>query len=206
MDSIFTAPDAWSGGAYELALQYGSRSLSITDAALRALWTAPNVGQCYLRKDVEPEEQHAVELADFRGMIETLYGACVLRNSIRVAAHSQVIPYDDGPFWVYFGFPMGSLGRAYPVGAYPFGDGSSLAWRDHVDDWLRALASHVFYSVPFDCALIGHEPEESIADDLVSGVPERRWEGILLRRGTSLEWFPPTERYPFTFPRSGNDG
>src|SRR5687768_5696074 len=127
MDSIFTAPDAWSGGAYELALQYASRSLSITDAALRALWTAPDVGPCYLRSDVEPEEQHNVELADFRGMIETLYGTCVLRDSVRVAARSHVIPY-DGPFWVYFGFPMGSLDRAYPVGSYPFDDGSSLAW------------------------------------------------------------------------------
>jgi hypothetical protein len=130
---------------------------------------------------------------------EKAYGACVLNGS-RVAARFLSIPYDHGPTWLYFGFPMESLKRAYPVGAYPFDDGSSLAWRNDLDAWLRDIGEHVFAQAPFDCALISHQPEEHVADKLAGGeLPARRWEGILVPGPRGLDWYPPTGAFPFGF-------
>lgn len=199
MGGLFTVANAWSGGAYELALCYRSGTLTSAQAALRALWADPSVGPCYARCDVEPEDQAALDPAQISGL-DPCYGVCLLAGAVRVATQSVAVLYDHGPVCVYFGFPMSSLRRAYPVGAYPFDDGSSLAWRAALDEWLRDLGTRVFRAAPFDCALVAHEPDESVAEKLEPrDIPQRRWEGILVPRDASLEWFPPTEGFPYAF-------
>lgn len=199
MPRLFTGPDAWSGGHYELAIEFRSGSLGTAHAARIALWSHPNVGPCYLRGDLEPNDQPIVDVRAQRSQ-DKLFATCVLGDGVPVPAVSHIIPYDQGPVWFYFGFPMAGLSRAYSVGAYPFDDRSDLGWRAAVDEWLRALAVHVFARVPFDCALIGHEPDEETADEITrGGIPTRRWEGILWPGPDGLAWHPPTEGPPFTF-------
>jgi hypothetical protein len=197
MDRLFTLPDAWVGGSYELAIEYRTSSARARGGIV-ALWSHPDVGGCYQRRDVEPDQQTTVEPSTI-DLRDHAYGACVLNGS-RVAATFVSIPYEHGPTWLYFGFPLGSLSRTYPVGAYPFDDGSDLEWRDHVDSWLRMIGEYVFARAPFDCALISHEPEEDVADEVAAGaVPKRRWEGILVPEDNRLSWYPPTENFPYTF-------
>jgi hypothetical protein len=200
MDHLFTLPDAWDGGGYELAIEYRAGTAERALAGIAALWAHPQVGRCYLCSEVEPERQSDVDPRALQ-LGDRAYGACVL-NGVTVAAAFVSIPYDHGPIWLYFGFPMVLLGRAYRVGAYPFDDGSSLVWRDDVDVWLRDIGVHVFGRAPFDCALISWEPEEDVADIIADGeVPAQRWQGILVPGPSGLAWHPPTEGFPCTFDR-----
>jgi hypothetical protein len=198
MTTLFTSPSEWAGGGYELALEY-SASAQDAHKAVIALWSHRLIAPGYGRKDAEPEDQSPLT-PDELAIADHVYGRCFLGDNVAVAACSVVITYDHGPTWLYFGFPIASLRRAYPVGAYPFDDGSPLVWRVAVDGWLRRIAQDVFDHAPFQCALIGHEPEESVADDLsTETIPATRWDGILMPSPEGLAWFPPTEGFPHTF-------
>jgi hypothetical protein len=212
----FTDPAAWGGfGCHSLGLRYRNFSRARLQAARDALWSFPGLEGCWRRNDREPSA--ASRIASTYGLDpgKPLYGLAHLPGSSGVACMARVRIEDhrlddDCPLcrelalqagppdgWLDLGLPFGGLGLAYPIGAYPCDDGSSLAWRDEVDAWLRGLAEHVHRSVPFDMALIGWSdgafgPLPASAEE----VWEERSLGYLFPGPRGLAWFPPTMGAP----------
>lgn len=199
--SLFTLPDAWTGGSYELTLLLGPRDDHRLRSALQAVWSFGELEGCWERGDLEPEAQirvpAAVEVTGGEAGNALLRGRARLPPGVVVACCTYALRLAVGGDWISFGLPMGSLGRAYPVGAFPWEDGTSLDWREGLDDWLRALAAHVYARQPFQLALVGFTDADPEPDRvLTEGVPDRRWVGYLLPEGGALRWFAPTEGAP----------
>ena len=194
---VFTRDETWSGGYYELALEMGKRSDTRLLAALASVWAHPSVTGCYLKRDQEPNEQARVAVTQDALTVTQLQGTARMPNEITVACGTCLIREDDGPDWLVLYLPMGALSRAYDVGAYPFDSdrGDASHWRRPVDTWLRGVASDVYERARFELGLIGHEVSgELYARNVVeTGVPERRWAGILLPDGAELRYYASTE-------------
>lgn len=200
MTLLFTIPDAWSGGFFELALELGPRSDERLRNALCELWRHPSLAGCYLERDLEPEDQATVDprTLDF---YEQALGVADIPGVGKTCCLSFVVREDDGPDWLTLAVPMGSLSEVVFTGAYPFEDGTDLSWRLLMYDWLRQVAAAVFEAVPFQLGLIEHEASgEFHAEDLRrNGIPDERWVGYLWPGNKGLEWYPPTEGAPFSF-------
>ena len=200
MSHLFTAPYAWAGGFYELAVELGPRSDERLQAALEAIWRREGLDGCYEDCDVEPSDQPQIAPT-----LETrLFGVATMPKGQQVACGTIIVREDEGPDWICFYLPLGALNTAYDVGGYPFGGGSSSRpWREPLDDWLVRIAAAVFVAAPFPLALIGHEVSGTDYTDEVqkTGVPEERWAGMLWREDDRLVWHSPTkyEAY-YTFP------
>lgn len=197
---IFTHPDAWSGGYYELAIQLASGALP---QAITALWSFADLDGCYAHRDIEPHDQPRITPTaqhDF-------FGVARIGGATSVACRSLLIRDEPERDWLHFMLPLGSLGTALPVGAYPFDDDSSLSWRDGLDAWLCAIARHVHGHASFSLAVVGwYVPDygdiAAVEDMLMRGeVPEQRWVGYLVARYGSLEWFGPNRGAPMALSR-----
>lgn len=192
MTQRFTKPDTWNGGGYEVAIVLGAVDDDRLRRGLQAVWDFPSVIGCYLRSDVEPDQQPRIQSADAE-WFETLRGVATLPAGA-VACHSMVVREEDagGEDWIYFGFPLGALSELMPsVGAFPFEDGGDFSWRREVDEWLCALARQVFERVPFRFAVVGWvDGSES------PPVPEERWVGYLVPEDNVLTWHPPNRMAP----------
>jgi hypothetical protein len=204
LEGIFTSGDAWAGGFYELAILLKNPSVKQFKMLLKNFWGFPEIEGIYLSREAEPEDQKRINYEESRNSLEThLYGVAKLPNGKEVNCVSIVIQIKDYYDAVIFAFPMGGLNRAYPVGAYPFDDGSSLAWRDDFNTWLGQVAEKIYSNAHFDLGIIGHEPlaeADLQIEVLISGrPPKERWEGYLLPENGYLRWYPPTEGIPFKF-------
>lgn len=200
MTLVFTADDAWKGGSYELALELPPEPARIR-RVVEMLWAHSSLRGCYATKSLEPDALPLLDPRDPRtDFMRCLYGVANFATGAVVPVSSQVIAVADEPAWVYFGAPLGGLGRHFPVGAFPFEDGGDLSWRSVIDDWLRDVAEHIFKSERFDLGLVGWvdlapTSAEEIRRD---GLPERRWMGYLVPEPTRLAWYPSTEGSPIT--------
>lgn len=197
---LFTHPGAWTGSYYELAVDLGPVDDARLERALVALWSHSDLAGCCLNRDREPSEQASVS----PGSVEPqspLYGVVTLGTLGQVACATFVVREEGGSDWVYFAMPMGSLATVLPVGTFPFDDGSDLAWRSVVDDWLCRLAEHLFTTVRFRVGLVGSvDGLDGATDELLDrGAPKERWAGYLMPSGEALRWYPPTEGAPFGF-------
>src|SRR5438309_1234425 len=116
MTKLFTRPDTWHGGYYELALEFGPHSEEHIDAAVRALWNCPELHGCYLVMAKEPAEEERVSPSF--GLLEQghLYGIATLPNGKQAACGTCLVRDPDGP-WLLFYVPLGSLSTAYEVGS-----------------------------------------------------------------------------------------
>jgi hypothetical protein len=189
MKPVFTAADAWKGGYYELAIELGNRSDERLRAAVVALWSSTHLDGCFSRWDVEPSEQLRIQ-PQSTDLHQTLLGIATLP-----------VRQEDGVDWLDFCLPMGSMSEVYPVGMYPFEDGTdSRVWREPVDAWLLTLAERVFDVAPFQLAFLGGEVSGSSGAEEIGhdGIPEERWIGYLWRVGEGLRWYPPN-RYEGDF-------
>jgi len=66
-------------------------------------------------------------------------------------------------------------------------------WLSATHEWFRAIAEHVYATVPFAIAVIGFEALFlEMAEEVQRGIPEERWDGVLLPVGGRLAWYPPT--------------
>src|SRR5580765_7303716 len=111
MMSCFTT-EAWSGGFYELAMEFGPCADQRLDEAVKAVWSVPGLEGCYLRPDVEPAEQQRIgpSLAAFESCGH-LRGLATLPNGKQVACGmSPPIREEEGPIWIVLYVPMGALG------------------------------------------------------------------------------------------------
>ena len=189
---LFTAPDAWNGGTFELTLYLGRATPAERFfAAAEALWSHPSLDGCYLHTEREPAEQPRVTAAEvLAGLtpdegVSPLRGVATLPNCARIACFSCALmfPRDgDTSDELNFVLPLGSLARAYPIGADPFNDGTPLGWRPLLEDWMADLALRVWGPGQVRLATIGDgsangdlEPEAL----LERGVPTERWEAYL---------------------------
>lgn len=200
---IFTRPDAWTGGSYELAVDLGPVDDTRLEKALVAIWSHADVDGCYLELDREPAEQARVRPSRDRDLQTCLRGIARLGTLAPVACSTVVVREDGGPDWLYFGLPLGSLGAVLPVGAFPFDDGRDLAWRSTVDGWLRRLGEHLFATVRFRIGLVGWtDGLDDGTDNLLDrGIPEERWVGYLVPSSDSLTWHPPNQGAPMRVDR-----
>ncbi len=212
MSPLFTASDVWSGGYFELEIMLGPRSDDRLQRAMQALWNHGSLDGCYQRNDLEPAEQSRVAWAEAAASVSAsefehpYYGVATAPNGRSIACASFAIRFEsdaesDAQDLLSLGVPMGSLGEAYPVGAYPFADQVNLGWRSEVEEWLRVIAVAVFESVPFPFASIGHEVDEFAHwREIVSGgVTDERWNGYLVERDSALVWYPANQGAPITF-------
>jgi hypothetical protein len=191
-EHVFTAAGAWTGGSFELLLYLEHATEERVRRVVKSIWTAPRVLGCWLELDLEPAEQERVFPGDLDlGVV--LRGLATLPNDSLAACASSLVN-DEGGWWLYFGIPMGSLGRAYPVGAYPFESGAPTDWIVPVSEWLLGVATSVFGVVPFEAGVIGWLTTADVdtCRDIASGrVPSDRWHGCLIPNEGVLEWYRP---------------
>ena len=203
MQGLFTDDgDPWCGGFFELSMQFERLSPGLQFRAQAALWGHESLQGVYLRQDIDPSEQPRVEPAM---VADSCYGVATTPNRTLVACASFWLEVGEGA-WLSLALPMQSLGRAYPVGAYPFDDGLPLGWRETVMHWLRQVASTVHNQVPIDLGLVGWEPNDSgltAAAIRTAGIPSERYDGILIPEGRQLGWYPPTHGACMSFERGG---
>src|SRR5690349_3835979 len=122
---VFTAPDTWHGGFYELALELGERSDQRLLAALRRVWSFPAVDGCYLDWLVEPTEQPRVEPPAHLAEPGQLYGIARVPNGHEIACGTFIVREEDsGTDWLGFFLPTGALHDAYDLRGFPFDEGS----------------------------------------------------------------------------------
>lgn len=195
---LFTRPDAWTGGSYELAVDLGPVDDARLEKALVTIWAHADVDGCYLELDREPAEQARVRPSRDRDLQACLRGIARPGTLAPVACSTVVVREDGGSDWLYFGLSLGSLGAVLPVDPFPFDDGRDLAWRSTVDGWLRQLGEHLFSTVRFRVGLVGWTDglDDGTDDLLERGVPEERWVGYLVPNGDSLTWYPPNQGAP----------
>ncbi len=62
MEMIFTEPDAWIGGFYELSVRSPDSPEEVKRKALYELWSLPDLQGCHWQRNVEPEAQEKISL------------------------------------------------------------------------------------------------------------------------------------------------
>jgi hypothetical protein len=190
VQSLFTADGAWFGGFYELALEVGPRSDDRLRTALAAVWSHSDIDGCYTDRGREPADQPRV----LPGCLDEgshLLGVARLPNGSGVVCGTCLIrEVDDGPDWLDFYLPLGSLGTVYPAGGFPFGSEADWPgpWREEVEDWLAGVGLWVARSVSFRLGLIGFEVsgQAYAADIAAQGIPAERFVGYLWPTGGSV--------------------
>lgn len=191
---LFTRDDAWHGGFFELLMRLPHDEPPAVETTLRNLWASPHLEGCYLRRDVEPSDQAKVSpSANLRGHT---YGIATLPNGKLSACGSFWNDYPSEGSWLTLYLPIGFLQGVYDVGSYPVKSPATPPpepWINKLSSWLKGIAEELFQQVPFEIAAIGFEAEYPNLKEIESGgVPEERWDGLLIKRGNELEWYPPT--------------
>jgi hypothetical protein len=176
---IYSPARNWKGGYFELRLVFAEGAEDILRRALGALWSHPAVWGCVEDKWPEPALQPHVDPEVAAQVLDhPWYGVAELPNGVLAAVASFVTRGEGYASEVTFGVPMGALQLAYPVGANPFADGSSLSWRTEISDWMAEIGRAVFVEQPFRFGMIEHEVTGVEIENLTA-VPETRWEGYL---------------------------
>jgi hypothetical protein len=185
----FRSKDEWAGGYYELMLLVPSR---MATEAVSALWSRGDFDGCYLERAVARARQVRLAPATLSEAEATrpLYGLVRIEASSWVACQSYGVADGAGDAtWISFGFPMQSLSRVYPVGAYPFESGGA-GWREALDERLLRLALWTPVADALMGSVIGWEPNEEDLDQCQAGVvPVERWIGFLVREAGQLRWY-----------------
>ena len=194
MNDVFTAPDTWVGGLYELALELPGRTDFVITQALATIWQVPVLNGCYVRNDVKPDAQKRINGWNVPHD-RHVYGIAQLPNSKLCACGTYVSDFDADGLWVALYLPLGSLGRAYQIGGYPFGDWNPTIESSFVavNTWLKEVAETVYKDFRFIFGVIGFESGfEELKKEALAGIQETRSEGLLIPEKDRLRWYPPT--------------
>jgi hypothetical protein len=191
----FTPEDIWHGGFFELAVEIGERSTPRINAAVGAVWQYPRLIGCYLRNDIDPEQQ---EISPPPSITDDdwphSYGVAVLPSGKRFACGVCVVRETNGPDWLDFYFSMGALGTVYDVGAYPFIEANvPTPWLQEVEGWLGDLALWLASRIDYRMAIIGFETSgttDALTLEAEGGVPARRHAGYVYPEQGRMAYFP----------------
>jgi hypothetical protein len=153
---VFTDNETWTGGFYELALEYPSGTDAHLVRALTELWQSTDIVGCYLKRDIEPEDQPRLDFEASMLSHSHLQGVATLPGGSPVACGTCCVRDDSGSDWLVFYLPMSALGNALPVGGFPFDGGNHETWRRPLDTWLADLGRNLFGLVPYR---LGPSPE-----------------------------------------------
>ncbi|GGJ47583.1 hypothetical protein GCM10008938_36970 [Deinococcus roseus] len=197
---MFSDADTWHGGYVELRLELEEQSDLTLSKLTRCLWNHPSFHGVYLERQADPQDQarHTVEMV-LQQPPETLLlrGWAVLPGGEEVACMTSVVREPEGSDWFDLSFPLGSLGKHFPVHAYPFDldQHDPEPWLKPLEDWLAVVAMEVFEQVPFDLGLVGFDQYGSVcaADVRESGIPEQRYWGYIWPTSEDLQYFARTE-------------
>jgi hypothetical protein len=195
-EQLFTDDEVWLGGYYELAMEVGPRCDERLQAALSALWSHPNLEGCFRDRTREPSDQQRIAAALFDdGWGAHLLGIARLPNGCKVACGSCLVrEANDGPDWLDFYLPMGSLATAYPIGGFPIDspDERTQEWRQAVDDLLAGIGKWIAQSVSYRLGIIGFEVSGHVyaADIARKGIPDKRYIGYLWPREGKIAYYP----------------
>lgn len=194
MRILFTDPYAWAGGFYEFTFELPQVSNSFVTEVLTKLWSLPTLDGCFPQRDVEPEKQEkcAPAKTDASGH---LYGVANLPNGGQSCCGTFCTDYESSNCWITFYIPLGSLANVYPVGSYPFKaeKQSESVWIIEINNWLVKIAQEIYPVAKFEIGIIGFEVDTfRVKQELEKGIPDERWEGLLIPNGSDLLWFPPT--------------
>jgi hypothetical protein len=198
MTALFTTPDAWAGGHFELAMALPDASDTVAAHALQALWATPQLDGSFARNDVEPHAQGHVAFDDLL-QNDHLYGIATLAEGARCPCGSRTSYFEGEDRWLVLYLPLGALAEIFPLGGYPFGHDSAQlhAALRALHDWLRMLAVQLYEQIAFTIAVTGFESffHEAKAQAL-HAIPAERWEGLLVPKGDQLRWYAPTRFGP----------
>ena len=186
---IFTFPGVWLGGYYELAIELSSKAAVHRMRTATAIWTHESLRGCFRSSDSEPKDQVIMRPQEIG---DHCFGIATLPNAHDVACGTLTVSEEDGPDWLCFYIPMGSLATAYDVGGYPFGPVDNLHWRPVIDKWLISIAERAHGHVPFRLALLGYETAGAhrAEEILRTGVPCDSPLGFLLPDDGCLRYVP----------------
>lgn len=203
MNLLFTNPDTWLGGYFELALELGATADAHAEerikSALAQIWQHATLEGCYLEMNVEPTKQNRVRVEAIDSYWRA-QGIAHIPDVGQCACRVLVIREDQGSDWLTLAIPMGALASILPVGAYPFNDGSDLSWRQQVNTWLMQVGQFCYKKVPFQLGLVGHEVSGDVYAATIQreGIPTHRWIGYLWPVQEELQWFAPNQGSPFS--------
>jgi hypothetical protein len=198
MRNLFTQPDAWSGGFFELTFKLPQETKSLANVILANFWTVSSLNGCYLKRDIEPEQQEKYSPTEFehRGH---WYGIANFPNGKQSCCGSFWMDYENDECWITFYIPIGSLSNAYDIGSYPYNLGTQGVsnWMTEINDWLVDIARQIYPLAKFKLGIIGFEVDFfKIEKQLMKGIPDKRWDGLLVPSENQLLWFPPTIHVP----------
>jgi hypothetical protein len=183
---VFTKPDVWYGGFYELAIELGPHGDNdLILAALSSIWGQPEVLGPFLDNDIEPSLQQRAQLNTEE---RHLYGVLHLNNSSALCCGSYVVQEDvepGGSDWILFYVPAQSAHQVL---------GGSIEEMDIFSEELIPLvkqyckmAGAIFQRAAYRMALVGFEVSgEAYADTITSKELRGAGRGALLPRNHRL--------------------
>jgi hypothetical protein len=191
----FTAPDAWTGGFYELKIRLGAPSDERISQALTSVWESSLLEGPYCERHKEPADQPRISPTE-----DHLYG--VAHISGRCLPFSTFVLREEDQHgnrhadFLYLCLPLGGLGTIYSVGAYPFGSlEAARTWRPEVDAWFLQLLRGLKRPFTFQLGVLGFEVEMTVAE-VPNLTPKstsgEHFYGIILPGNDGLQWHPPT--------------
>ncbi len=194
LKNLFTQPDAWNGGFFEFTFELPQESKSLANVVLAKLWSAPTLNGCYLKRDIEPEQQEKFSPTEFQNEGHW-YGVANLPNGKQSCCGTVWTEYENDGYWITFYLPLGSLANSYNIDSYPFKaekQGVS-SWMIEVNNWLVNIARLIHPVAKFELGIIGFEVDYfEVKKQLEKGLPNERWDGVLIAKDKVLEWLPPT--------------
>jgi hypothetical protein len=198
-EPIFTAPEAWIGGFYELAINLEQRSDEHSRAAMAALLSYPKLDGLYLERNKEPQDQPRV---DASGRVEDHhFGVLTLPNGGKLPFGCYIFHLEYEPDWLEVFIPLGSINKFYPTEGYPFNPTMQvyMKWQQEIDLALVDAARHIYRHVSFPSGLIGFEldvdeMEQLYWDSVAELPPDNLHRGYLWAGKNGLEWHPPGEQ------------
>jgi hypothetical protein len=96
---VFTDGEVWTGGFYELALEYEQGAANGLVSGLQQLWQLGGLDGCYLDRERDPENQPRVDFEPSLVSAGHILGVATLAGGVRVACGSCTIQETDGSDW-----------------------------------------------------------------------------------------------------------
>jgi hypothetical protein len=116
---IFTESHTWTGGSFDILFHLDSSSEERLKKFIRRLWSYPSLTGVWFSNSEEPLRANQKNVNNDQEEFPSILYGIALVDEVQLACCTHHLRDDDGD-WVYFGVPLGSLSRLYPVNAFPW--------------------------------------------------------------------------------------